>query len=106
MLIVDGSRRRRSIVRGAVEADGTARVVGEAGTGEEAVRLARTLAPDVVLLRLKFPDERGGVLLCRELKYLADPPLVVLYGDREEHGRSALAYLLSGADGFAHYGAG
>ena len=72
MLVVDGSRRRRSIVGGAVEADGATQVVGEAGTGEEAVRLARTLAPDVILLRLTFPDERDGMLLCRKLNNLAD----------------------------------
>ena len=103
MLIVDGSRRRRSITRGAVEVDGAAEVVGEAGTAGEAVLLARALDPDGGPLRRRLPDVRAGGALCRELKDLADPPLVVLHDDREGHGQSGLAYLLSGADGYAPY---
>lgn len=101
MLIVDGSRRKRSAIGGAAAADGMAQVAGEATDREGAVWLARALVPDVALLRLKLPDERTGVLLCRELRDLAEPPLVVLHDDLEEQSRQYLAYLLSGADGFA-----
>lgn len=103
LLIADGSSGRRSAIKRAAEADGTARVVGEADNGAEAVRLTRALLPDVVLLRLELPNERDGVLVCRELKNLPEPPLVVLYGNGEEYEREGLAYLISGADGFACY---
>lgn len=99
---MDGSQRRHSTLRNAVEAEGTVQGVGEADTGEEAMRLARTLTPDVVLHRLQVPDERGRVLLCREVNGLTNPPLVVLYHrDREYDGLGGLACPLSEANGLA-----
>ncbi len=43
------------------------RVVGEAGDGEEALRLARELAPDVVLLDVRMP-EMSGIEVLREMR--------------------------------------
>jgi DNA-binding NarL/FixJ family response regulator len=51
-------------------------VVGEAATGDQAVELARTLAPDVVLMDLRMPV-LGGVEATRQVHALPAPPRVV-----------------------------
>ncbi|QYJ15655.1 Transcriptional regulatory protein LiaR [Rubrobacter xylanophilus DSM 9941] len=53
-------------------------VVGEAGDGEEVLRLAPELRPDVVLLDLEMPGT-GGVEVLRRLRGLDDPPKVVVF---------------------------
>jgi DNA-binding NarL/FixJ family response regulator len=80
--------------------DETILVVGEAGTGEEALRLAASLRPDVVLMDLLMPG-MDGIEATRQLRALADPPAVVVlttYGDdarvREAIHAGALGYLL------------
>lgn len=41
------------------ESAGDIEVVGQAGSGPEAVELVRTLAPDVVLMDVRMPDGDG-----------------------------------------------
>jgi len=52
-------------------------VVGEAGTGHEAVRVAAAVKPDVVLMDLRMPD-MDGVEATRALRAGEDPPRVVI----------------------------
>ena len=80
--------------------DGTIVVVGEAGTGEEAVRLAGTLHPDVVLMDLLMPG-MDGIEATRRVRALPEPPAVLIlttYGDdarvREAVQAGATGYLL------------
>jgi DNA-binding response OmpR family regulator len=67
LLIVDDEAGVRSLVRMTL---GQGYQIEEAGTGEEAVQLARELVPELVLLDVMLPD-RSGLDVCRELK--ADP---------------------------------
>jgi DNA-binding NarL/FixJ family response regulator len=59
VLLVDDLSDIRLVMRLLLEADGRAEVVGEAAEGSEAVRLARELRPEVVVLDLRMPGMDG-----------------------------------------------
>lgn len=78
-------------------------VVGEAGTGQEAVARARELAPDVVLMDLEMPDLDGVEAIRRLREEPESPSIVVLTAfDTDERivgavEAGAQGYLLKGA---------
>ncbi|MDJ0384032.1 response regulator transcription factor [Streptomyces sp. G-G2] len=53
-------------------------VVGEAGSGEEAVALAAALRPDVVLMDLQLGDGIDGIEATRRIAALPRPPHVLV----------------------------
>jgi DNA-binding NarL/FixJ family response regulator len=59
VLIADDHTLFRKGVRNMLEAETDMHVVGEAGSGEEAVAQARALMPDVVLMDIKMPGLDG-----------------------------------------------
>lgn len=58
-LIVDDSVTARVALKGALAGDPGVLVVGEAETGDEALRLARRLAPDIVLMDVYLRGQSG-----------------------------------------------
>lgn len=73
-------------------------VVGEAGTGEEALSVVSGRAPDVVLLDLRMPG-MDGLEICRRLK-LATPSPAVLFLTSYADDQTILAAIEAGADGY------
>ncbi len=99
LLLVDDHKLLRQGLRRAVEEAGFD-VVGEAGDGEEAVRLAIELQPDLVLMDVTMPV-LDGIEATRRLRHSAPEARVVIltmHGEEETIARAlragALAYLL------------
>ncbi len=79
-------------------------LVGEAGTGEEAVRLAEEEFPDVVLMDLKMPGA-GGIQATREIVGRS-PHVGVIVVTMFEDDESVFAALKAGARGYVLKDAG
>jgi DNA-binding NarL/FixJ family response regulator len=77
LLVADDHPVVRDGIVGMVSSDPGIEVVGEASDGAEAVRLARALRPDVVLMDLRMPGT-DGLTAIRELARLGMPSRVVV----------------------------
>jgi len=88
----------RSGLRVLLGADPDLEVVAEAGTGEETLRLAEELRPDLVLLDISMPGE-NGIETVRRLKAKL-PALVVLFLTMHEEENMLLEALRAGGDGY------
>jgi DNA-binding NarL/FixJ family response regulator len=76
ILIVDDSLHFLGAARGALEQDGIT-VVGIASTSADALRLARDLEPDGILVDVDLGDE-SGLDLARELASAEAAPVVLI----------------------------
>ncbi len=101
MLVVDDHPMVREGLRSMLGSDAV-EVVGEAGSGAEAVRLAGKLTPDVVLLDLRLPDVDGLTVLRRlkETVPQASVLMVTMHDDpvlvRHAVEAGAAGYVLKG----------
>jgi NarL family two-component system response regulator LiaR len=77
------------------------RVVGEAGDGEEVLRLVEELRPGLVILGLNLVGEVDGVEACRRIKDLPSPPRVLVY-TAFDFTDELSSSLLSEADSYLH----
>lgn len=77
VLIVDDHPMVRAGLRSMLEPAGVA-VVGEAGTGEDALRAAAACEPEVVLLDLELPDLDGLAVLQRLRARVSDAAVLVI----------------------------
>lgn len=100
VLIVDDQVLVRTGFRRILEEEADIEVVGEAGTGEEAVDLTIELAPDVVLMDIRMPRMDGIEATARLLSTEGAPDtniLMLTTFDLEEYVYDALK---AGANGF------
>ena len=105
VLVVDDHALVRSGLRRLLDAEPDITVENEAGSAEEAVRMARLEKPDVVLLDITMPG-RSGLEVAAEIKQAApDTAILVLsmHDDsayvREAFVQGASGYLLKEAAG-------
>lgn len=88
----------RSGIRNLLEKAPGIEVVGEASGGEEALKLANSLAPDVLLLDMEMPDLKG-VEVAQKLRAMGSPVRILAlsaYDDKQY----ILELLATGAAGY------
>ena len=104
VLLADDHALMRRLLRRAIEAHPQLELVAEAADGAEALELARSLAPDVVVLDLAMP-ELDGLQVAGSLR--ADlPDCAILVFSAFEAERAASAALAAGADRYLEKAAG
>jgi CheY-like chemotaxis protein len=97
ILIVDDAASTRLFLRGVLESRPRLEVVGEAENGAEAVEMADSLQPDVVLLDLAMPVTDGPSALSG-LQCVAPNACVIVLSGRD--AREAAPVLAAGATAF------
>ncbi|SER32171.1 response regulator transcription factor [Microlunatus flavus] len=98
VLVVDDEPLVRQGLRMILEAEPDLAVVGEGGSGAEAVALSRTLEPDVVCMDVRMPDVDG--IRATELVLRLPRPPKVLVVTTFSSDDFVLAALRAGAAGF------
>ena len=100
VLVVDDQAPFRAIARQVVELTPGFTVVGEAESGEDAVRLAHELRPELVLMDINLPGI-NGIEATRQIVAAAPNTIVVLLSTYRESDLPADA-LESGARRYVH----
>ena len=98
LLIVDDHPIMRDGLRGVFSDDAGFEVVGEAGDGTEAVRLAQRVGVDVILMDLRMPT-MGGVEAITRLRDLRHPARVLILTTYDTD-RDVLPAIEAGATGY------
>jgi len=105
VLIVDDQTLIRAGLRGILQLEEDLEVVGEASSGRQAVRLARDLPVDVILMDIRMPDMDGieaTAEICANPALAHVSVLVLTTFETDEH---VVAALRAGASGFLGKGA-
>ena len=98
ILIADDHSVVRSGLRALLLADSGLEVVGEAASGDETLRFAGELQPDMVLLDISMPPE-NGIKTARQLK-AAHPSMIVVFLTMHEDESLLHEALRVGAAGY------
>jgi DNA-binding NarL/FixJ family response regulator len=97
VVIVDDHDLFRNGLRNLLEREGV-QIVGEAAAGQEALRIVRDLAPDVVVMDLNMPG-MGGVEATRHITSIAPLTRVVMLTISDEDN-DVIDAILAGACGY------
>lgn len=103
VIIVDDHQFFRDGVRALLDAQLDMECVGEAATGEEAVRLSAELQPDVVLMDVQMPG-MSGVEATRQM-VSSSPQMSILVVTMFEDDHLVFAAMRAGARGYLLKGA-
>jgi DNA-binding NarL/FixJ family response regulator len=98
VLLVDDHALVRRGFRRMLEDESDIRVAGEASDGAEAVQLAATLKPDVVVMDFALPSMNGAVAAQQILKH--DPKIAVLVLSMHSEANYVRTCLDAGARGY------
>ncbi|PNW10453.1 DNA-binding response regulator [Microbacterium testaceum] len=99
VLIADDHPVVRAGVRALLDAEHDIAVIGEAATADEAVALAESLAPELVLMDLQFGERAAGAEATRRVRALAAPPYVLVLTNYDTDG-DILGAVEAGASGY------
>jgi DNA-binding NarL/FixJ family response regulator len=83
VVLVDDMAELRAMIRLTLERSGHFEVVGEAGDGRQAIEVASTVQPDVVLLDISMPVMDGLEALPHLRRVACDATVVMLSGFSE-----------------------
>jgi len=98
VLLADDHVVVRAGTRQLLERQTDIKVVGEASTGREAIRLADDLEPDVVVMDVRMPDG-GGIEATKRIKE-KHPEIAVLVLTAHDDDEYVFALLQAGANGY------
>ncbi len=98
VLIVDDHEVVRVGLRALLEKQDGLQIIGEAGTAAEAVDMALSSKPDVVLMDVRLPDE-SGVEACRKIRS-KNPDIHVLMLTSYSNDEAIFAAIMAGASGY------
>ena len=88
VLIVDDEPPARHRLRSLLEELDQTEIIGEAIAGEDALKQAMDLSPDVVLLDVRMPG-MDGIAAARHLSALAEPPAIIFTTAYDEYAINA-----------------
>lgn len=98
VLVADDHTIVRTGIRHVLESEAGFEVVGEAGTGAEAVALAARLRPDVVVLDISMPGE-SGLQVAAQLRSISPEPRVLILS-MHDNAEYVLESVRAGAHGY------
>ncbi|WP_127530251.1 response regulator transcription factor [Paenibacillus kobensis] len=99
LLVVDDHAVVRSGLRMLLDGKQDIEVIGEGADGNEGIRLALELSPDVVLMDLSMPQGKDGLTATKELKETA-PHIAVLILTMHDDDEYLFRAIHSGASGY------
>lgn len=97
VLVADDHTIVRSGIRHVLESEPDLEVIGEAGSGAEAIALATELRPDVVVLDISMPDQSGLTVTARLRESTKARVLILSMHDNPEY---VLESVRAGAHGY------